>query len=224
VVILTANGKNFCAGADLTGTDQSEDLGKWVYKAGIEFYRPLIESITQCDKIVIGAINGAAAGAGSGVAMACDLRVMDEDSYILQAFINIALVPDAGATHFLVRQIGYAKALELCLGGKPISSKQCLELGLTNKVVKKGELLKATREWAEELANKSAAATSLTKNVLKFAVENNLHDSAEYEFRIQQFLVGGNENLECVSAFFDKRKPTLTHNRPSIPGGIISRL
>jgi len=221
VIILTGAGKNFCAGADLK-EHNGEEIP--LYHIGLEAndsYRTLIQKIIRAKKIIIAAVNGAAAGAGSGVAMACDLMVMEPDSYILEAFINIALVPDAGASYFLVRQLGYRRALELTIAGKPIPAQQCLEFGLTNKVIKKGELLQEAQKLAEQLAERSVRALSFTKSILRRSENASLSDAIEYEFRLQQFCVGSEDNIESVAAFFEKRKPALRNAPYKIPGGVL---
>jgi len=221
VVVLTGAGKNFCAGADLKEIPD-EKRKRSVYETGIHSYRPMIEAILHSSKIIIGAINGAAAGAGSGVALACDLRVMADTASILQAFINIALVPDAGVSYFLVRHIGYTRALEIALDGKPVTAKRCLDLGLTNKVVPNADLLASAQSWAEQLAERSEPALRLTKSVMRHAGNVCASDTIEYEFRLQQFLVKQSDNVESVQAFFEKRKPKLGNFNPNIPAGVLA--
>jgi len=229
VVILTGAGKGFCAGANLQhGADSlptvPAERGSRVYDLLMDQYLPLIRSIVKSSKIVIGAINGPAAGAGASLALACDLRIMADSAYLLEAFINIALVPDAGGTWLLPRYVGYPRALEMCLEGKPVSAQQCLAWGLANRVVPAAELAQKAREWAESLAQKSPAALSLTKRALQHAHSHSLDQSFEFEATLQQFLFTHEDFTEGVSAFFSRRKPQFSGKPVPIPRGIVSKL
>jgi len=227
VIIITGAGKGFCAGADLRPDTTSplavegENAGKQTYRAILQFFNPAVSTIVNSNKPVIAAINGPAAGAGASLALACDFRVMTEDSYILQAFINIGLVPDAGATYFLTRQLGYSKALEIALEGKPVQAKTCLELGLANKVVKKDELMVAAFRWAEVLAEKPPFAVRLTKNAMLNAMNGPLEQTLQYEGVLQQFARLSEDHLEGRKAFLEKRKAKVSGTPVDIPYGAL---
>ena len=160
VLVITGEGRGFSAGADLTERDASWSDTK---DALIRGYYPFLKNIIEMPKPVIGSINGAAAGIGAALAMACDLRIMARDSYIMSVFSNIALVPDGGLSFLLTRAIGYARALEFAIEAKKISSADCLSMGIANKVVELDELSSETKKWAEHLSKRSPQALSLTK-------------------------------------------------------------
>ena len=134
-IVMTGAGKGFCAGADMMvfGEEATPEQRRDYL---IDQYQPLMSQFYNLNKPIIGAINGTAAGVGAAFALACDLRVMSEKSAILFAFINIGLGPDGGASWLLSRQVGYSKAFEIAISGKKVLGQQCLELGLTNRVVK----------------------------------------------------------------------------------------
>jgi len=224
-VLVTGSGAGFCAGADLKDSNTAgKSTGKVVYERVVNEYATMITSVVRCSKPVIAAINGAAAGAGASLALACDFRVMAEDSYLLQAFINIGLVVDAGSGFFLTRLVGYCKALELVIEGKPISARTCLELGIANKVVSGSQLMATAGKWAEELAQKPTFAVGLTKKALLYGYTHSLSKTLEYEARLQQFCVESEDHAEGRKAFLEKRRARFTGKALDIPCGTLARL
>ncbi|HEX6383691.1 MAG TPA: enoyl-CoA hydratase-related protein [Anaerolineae bacterium] len=205
-VVLAGAGKGFCAGADLSAFQQMPTPDQ-VYEAILEAYQPLMELITTIEKPVIAAVNGTAAGAGASLALACDLRVMAHDASLMMAFSNVGLVPDAGATWFLVRQIGYSRAYEFAIEGKKLSAEQCLEWGLTNRVVPADRLMEEAMEWAERLAQRPTLALGLTKHALNHAARSDLASAIEYEARLQKQTIPSHDHMEGVMAFLQKREP-----------------
>ena len=205
-VVLTGAGKGFCAGQDLTA------LGDDIQPAAIlslllNHYKPVILRLVELPKPVIAAVNGVAAGAGAALALACDLRVMADDAALLQAFINIGLVPDAGSTFLLARQVGYSRALELAVSGTRLPAARCLELGLTNRVVPAAELLDAALAWAGELAQRPTVAVGLTKRLLHAALTHDLATMIDREATEQAHAVATADHREGVDAFRAKRPP-----------------
>ena len=205
-VVLTGAGKGFCAGADLTavaGIPSPDDL----YNRIIDTYNPLMGLITTLKKPVIAAINGVGAGAGMSLALACDMQVMAHNASLMMAFSNIAFVPDAGATWFLMRQIGYSRAYQMAIEAQPISAEQCLHWGLTNKVAPADDLLEETLTWAKHLAQRPTLALGLTKHALTFAAQNDLLATIEYEASLQKQTIVSHDFQEGVMAFMQKRDP-----------------
>ena len=180
-VVLTGAGKGFCAGADLADSFSATFTPEQGAAYIKEKYGPLMGLIASIPKPVIGAINGAAAGAGAALALACDLRVMAEDAYVLYAFVNIGLGPDAGAGWFLARQVGYSRAFELATSGAKISAQKCQELGLTNRIAPASDLLSNATAWAQQYAKGPTVAYGITKDDLNFAIDNPLQDTIERE-------------------------------------------
>ncbi len=205
-ILLTGAGKGFCAGADLSGFAE-QPTAEQVYESIVNNYQPLMGLITTIEKPVIAAVNGVAAGAGAALALACDLLVMAKDASIMMAFSNIALVPDAGACWFLVRQIGYSRAYQIAIEGERISAAQCLAFGLTNKVVAPEQLVPEALEWAQKLAKRPTLALGLTKHALNHAAQNDLASTIEYEARLQKQTIPSHDHLEGVTAFAERRAP-----------------
>jgi 2-(1,2-epoxy-1,2-dihydrophenyl)acetyl-CoA isomerase len=156
---------------------------------------------------VIGAINGVAAGAGASLALACDLRVMADDASLMEAFVNIALAPDAGSTWFLARLVGYSRALEIATSGARIAPSRCLELGLANRVAPAATLPQEAHAWATELAHGPTQAIGLTKQLLHQATFHSLDEMLDYEADAQAIAIQSADHGEGVAAFQEKRMP-----------------
>ena len=203
-IVLTGEGMSFSAGADLSARDN-----KWsdTEEALVEGYLPSLKAIMEMPKPVISAVNGAAAGIGSAYAMACDLTVMSEDSYILQAFSNIGLIPDGGANWFLTNTVGYKLAYQIAIEGERIDSKRCLELGLINKIVPAEDLLQEAITWADKLSLRSSQSLKLTKEIMRKALDSSYEDIYDLEAKTQNTLTGSEDNIEGVLAFMEKRPP-----------------
>ena len=203
-IVLTGEGLSFSAGADLSARDN-----KWsdTEMALNEGYLPSLKEIMQMPKPVISAVNGAAAGIGSAYAMACDLTVMAEDSYILQAFSNIGLIPDGGANWFLTNTVGYKLAYQIAIEGERIDSNRCLELGLANKVTSSDNLIQEAMNWAEKLSLRSSQSLRLTKKIMREALDSSYDDIYWLEAEIQNTLTGSEDNIEGITAFMEKRTP-----------------
>lgn len=208
-VILSGEGGAFCAGADVTqfGAELTPDA---VETYLLEKYKPIIAAITTMPKPVIAAIGGPAAGAGMSIALACDFRVMSDDAALYPAFIKIGLVPDAGATWFLARQIGYSRALEFAIDGRPTSAERCLSLGLTNRVVRPDQLNHEAESWARELAEKPTYAIALTKQAMHFACEHDLSASFDLEATLQKDAIASQDHQIGIDAFRTRTKPVFT--------------
>ena len=203
-VVLTGNGKGFCAGADMStfGLITPEQSRDYI----VEKYKPLMKRFLRLKKPIIGAINGTAAGVGAAFALACDFRVMSKESAILYAFINIGLGPDGGASWLLSRQVGYSKALEIASSGKKVLGEECLSLGLTNKLVDNSEILDSAKKWAFDLSKKATIAIGITKQDMIFSLDNNLYDTIEFEAKEQVAAFYSHDLKEGVNAFLEKRK------------------
>ena len=204
VLVITGEGRGFSAGADLTERDASWSDTKDALLRG---YYPFLKNIIEMPKPVIGSINGAAAGIGAALAMACDLRIMAKDSYIMSVFSNIALVPDGGLSFLLTRAVGYARALEFAIEAKKISSADCFSMGIANKVVELDALSSETKKWAEHLSKRSPQALSLTKKLMNDSITKSYDEIFKAEAEAQNNIFGSDENMEGVKAFLEKREP-----------------
>ena len=203
VVLTGADGK-FSAGADLgAGFPEDQTIQQQLQRE----YRPSFDEIVSMPKPVIAAIDGAAAGIALSYALVSDLAVMGEKSFLLAPFTTISLVPDGGATWLLQKQLGYKRALQLCLETERIDAARALEWGLVNRVVAPGEALANAQAWAAKLAELAPLSVQATKRSLRFAESSDWSSTFDYEAMEQQSLVGCADNQEGVSAFFEKRKP-----------------
>ena len=204
VVILTGEGKGFCAGADLSERNASWESTKDALLRG---YKPIFEKIVNLRPPVIASIRGPAAGIGAALALSCDLRVMTKNSYIMSVFSNIALVPDGGLSWYLPKFMGFSKAYEHAIEAKKISAQDCLEYGIANKVVALDELERTTLTWAENLAKRSSQSLNHTKRLMRESLHLGYWDTFHNEAEIQNELTVSSQNREAVKAFFEKREP-----------------
>lgn len=205
-IILTGEGKAFCSGQDLN--DRTVDASKGPVDIGhtIETeWNPLIAAIRTSEKLIIGAINGVCAGAGLSVALACDLKIAPPGNRFISGFSQIGLAPDAGMSFMLVRQMGYTKALEFALMGKPLLSEAMLEYNYINKIAENplDEALKV----ASEINDLAPLSVAMVKKNFQFAAERDLESVLSREKYVQRFLGFSQDYKEGVSAFLEKRKP-----------------
>ena len=206
--ILTGEGRAFCAGQDL-----KEPFGgdhPTLEEEVRDRYNPLILAIRRLPKPVIGAINGVAAGAGCSLALACDLRIAGDGASFVLAFGRIGLVPDSGASWFLPRLVGSARAAELALVGDPISAADAERLGIVSRVVAGDALLGEARALATRLAAGSPRAMALTKRALAFAETATLEDALANEAYLQGIAGRSADHAEGLAAFREKRPPRFT--------------
>lgn len=208
-IILTGAGKAFCAGEDLTNlkaiyeSDQNPSLGDEL-KAR---HNPMILKIYTAGKPVIAAINGAAAGAGLSMALACDLRIASEKASFHEAFVKVGLAADSGFSYFLPRLIGMAKAKEFAYFGEGLNAAEAERLGIVNKVVPAEDLPKVSLEWASKLAQGATAAIGLTKRAFNRSFVTELPEALEYEAYLQEMASRTGDHKEGVKAFYEKRQP-----------------
>lgn len=205
-IVLTGEGPTFSAGQDLSIFTGAVDAAN-VREAIKSYYKPLILRMVTMPKIIIGAINGGAAGAGASLALACDLRIMADDGYLLQDFSNIGLVPDAGSTWFMARMVGYSRALQLCIEAERIPAPYCLQLGLCNEVVTASFLMHKTMERAQALAKRPSKALGWTKQALNASMHSSLDAAIDYEADLQAQAIATQDHKEGVTAFLQKRAP-----------------
>lgn len=207
VVIITGNGKGFCAGADVNvlnelGATGDITRGKILVSTGSE----MVEMIHAADKPVIAAINGPAAGGGAGIALACDIRVMAQSASIGFTFIRIGLHPDLGCTYFLPRLVGPAKAAELMMTGEMIGADEALRLGMVNDVVPDADLLPKTFQLATVVAEKSPLALRLLKKGMHQSLEQSLEAMLKYEVYSQALCFESKEAAAMIRKFLAARK------------------
>lgn len=207
-VVLTGAGKAFCAGQDLKQhVAVLQAGGPAPLRTVTDHYNPIVRTIVAMPKPVIAALNGPAAGAGAAFAYACDLRLAAASANFVMAFAGVGLGPDSGASWTLQRLIGYGRAAELMLLGRPVEATEALRIGLVSEVVEDDNL--ATR--AHAVAAKLAAGPTLTyakiKEVLHAAETSTLDEALAVEDAAQTLLGATADHREAVEAFVAKRKP-----------------
>lgn len=205
-VILTGAGKGFCAGADLKA--RKDDMTPLQRRARHRWIlRDILEPLFRLEKPVIAAVNGAAAGAGFNIALACDFIVASERASFMQAFAKVGLVPDLGGLYLLGRVIGINKAKELCFTARKIGAEEAQALGIVNHVVPHEALLDRAREIAATIAAGSPTAMAMTKTLLDKSTNSTLDQMLEFEGYAQTVAYLTPEYEEGVQAFREKRAP-----------------
>jgi 2-(1,2-epoxy-1,2-dihydrophenyl)acetyl-CoA isomerase len=207
-LVLTGAGRAFCAGQDLAERDEPDAAPLEVEVR--ERYNPIIRAIRSMGQPVIAAVNGVAAGAGASLAFACDLRIAAEEARFVLAFGRIGLVPDSGATWFLPRLVGPAKATELALVGDPVDAAEALRLGLVSRVVPGDRLMTEARALAGRLADGAPLALALTKEALGRSATIGLDEALEGEAKLQGIAGASSDHAEGLAAFREKRSPRFT--------------
>ena len=204
-VVLTGAGRAFCAGQDLR-----ERLEPGAAPLAVELrerYNPIVAAMRALDQPIVGAINGVAAGAGASLAFACDIRLAAEGASFVLAFGRIGLVPDSGATWFLPRLVGPAKAAELALLGGSLSAAEAERFGLVAGVSNGDALAADARALAARLAGLAPRALALTKRALQRSWSVDLDEALEAE-ALRQGIAGATaDHAEGLAAFLEKRPP-----------------
>lgn len=207
-LVITGAGRGFCAGQDLgdravSADDAPPDLGESVEKN----YNPLIRSIMNLPKPVICAVNGVAAGAGSSIALACDIVLAARSASFIQVFCKIGLVPDSGGTWNLPRAVGLARAKGLAMLGDRLPAETAEEWGLIWKCIDDDSLQEETQKMARYFATQPTRALGRIKKLLNESGTNTLYEQTELEKEAMQELGQSDDYREGVAAFMEKRPP-----------------
>ncbi len=210
-IVLTGNGKAFCAGQDLKEVTDPE-INPGFKKILEEHYNPIITRIRTIKKPIIAAVNGVAAGAGANIALACDVVVADEKVSFIQAFSLIGLVPDSAGTFFLPRLIGFQKASALAMLGDKISAQEAERLGMIYKYVSTEEFDETINKLALKMANMPTKALGMIKELFNNSMTNDLESQLALESQLQIEAAQSNDYAEGVAAFIEKRKPNFKGN------------
>jgi 2-(1,2-epoxy-1,2-dihydrophenyl)acetyl-CoA isomerase len=208
-VVLTGEGKGFCSGQSLDDPALSADGGAIdILRAVASRYNPLLRKILTIEKPVIAAVNGVAAGAGMGIALACDLRIVAETASFTTAFTRIGLVPDSALSLLLPRMIGYGRAMEAILLSEKIDARRAYEIGLANRVCAPERLLDEAQALAAELA-RGPRALGLAKRELAHngLAARDLDRGLAYEAEMQAVAAATEDFAEGIAAFREKRAP-----------------
>ena len=206
VVITGSGSKAFCAGGDVASFARNPETVDLLLKEVTGFMHMAISRLAWMEAPVIAAINGVAAGAGLGLAAACDLAIAADNAVFTSAYTSIGLTPDGGASYYLPRLIGRRRAMELFLTNRVLSAQEALDWGLVNRVVPQADLEKEVGALAEQLANGPTRACGGVKKLLALSQNDSLESQMERESRQIAELARSPDGLEGVRAFVEKRK------------------
>lgn len=208
VVIVTGAGRAFCAGLDISAPPEIPSatlaerldpyawVGRWVQR------------VVACEKPVVAAVNGPAAGAGFGLALACDIRIVAASAKLTAGYVRRGLSPDAGVSYFLPRHVGLARAVDILFTGRDVDAAEAERIGLAALVVPDAELTAATAAYADRLAAGPPVAVALTKRLLAGSFEQPLDAQLRQELAHIKYCFGTADVGEAMAAFRDKRSPT----------------
>ncbi|MCT8160802.1 enoyl-CoA hydratase-related protein [Pseudoruegeria sp. SHC-113] len=203
VLVITGRGKAFCSGQDLGS--RSNVLNMDLERLLRDEYMPMLEAIYDCPIPTIAAVNGSAAGAGANLALAADVVIASEKASFLQAFTRIGLIPDAGGTYWMPRQMGFAKAMGAALFAEPIPARQAADWGMIWEAVPEEDFAAHWQARAEKLASGPTAAYARVKEAIRATYKNGLTEQLELEAHLQGESGKTRDFREGVVAFMEKR-------------------
>ncbi len=215
-VVLTGTGRGFCAGADLRGAGADlraaggatgERIAGDVARTLRTGAQRLIAAVLDCEKPVIAAVNGTAAGLGAHLAFACDLVLAAESARFIEVFVRRGLVPDAGGAYLLPRLVGPQRAKELMFFGDALTAADAERLGLVNRVVPDEDLAKTARAWADRLATGPTRALALTKQLVNASLDTDRGTAFAAEAAAQEINMTTSDAREGVRSFVERRSP-----------------
>lgn len=205
LILLTGEGKAFCAGQDLA--EATDPNGPSMKDIVSKHYNPIIELIRTIEKPIVAAVNGVAAGAGANIALACDITIAKKSASFIQAFSKIGLIPDSGGTFFLPRIIGMQKSLALMMTGDKVTAEQADQMNLIYKAVDDEQFDSFVADFAKNLATMPTRALGLTKKAVNASFTNSLEEQLALEGLLQTEAGQTEDFKEGVQAFLEKRKP-----------------
>jgi 2-(1,2-epoxy-1,2-dihydrophenyl)acetyl-CoA isomerase len=207
-VVLTGAGRGFCSGADINFMrDTRSRRAVQEFKAMLEMGKEICLAIASMPKVVIAAVNGAAAGGGMSLALACDLRIASEPAIFTQAFGQLALYPDFGATFFLPRLVGLSRASELFYTAEQLSAEEARRVGIVASVFSKESFEEETRKLAEHVAAGPPLALRDVKRTMVGDAHKELEQAIDEENRLQLHCFLSEDCAEGLAAYFEKRAP-----------------
>lgn len=204
-IVLTGEGKAFCAGQDLS--EITDPNGPEMTSIVRDHYNPIITLIRTIEKPVIAAVNGVAAGAGANIALCCDITIAKNTASFIQAFSKIGLIPDSGGTFFLPRIIGFQKAMALIMTGDKVSAEEAAQMNMIYRAVEDSEFDNFITTFSQKLAAMPTKGLGLTKRALNASMTNDLEAQLKLEEIIQTEAGKTVDFEEGVAAFLEKRVP-----------------
>ncbi len=208
-VIMTGNGRGFCAGLDLK--DQMGGNGVGAGRRGYQLFDlhnspPIV--INRMDKPMICALNGAAAGYGMDMALGCDIRIASENAKMGAVFAKRGVLPESGGCWYLPRLLGWAKAAEVAFMGDVLDAKKSLELGLVNKVVPHDDLMAETMKMARQIAKNAPLSVQTTKRMMRLGMEENFETAVDHIYLQLLPLFASDDFKEGLASFAERREPS----------------
>jgi 2-(1,2-epoxy-1,2-dihydrophenyl)acetyl-CoA isomerase len=212
VIILTGAGRGFCSGGDVKAMHDAKerDQGRPLFEKVAPGRDKTILAMRDAPKPLIAAVNGAAAGAGMNLALACDMRIAATTAKFGETFVKRGLHVDWGGTYFLPRLVGMAKACELIFTGDLIDAEEALALGLVSQVVPPEELMPTVHQLARKIASGPPVAIRLAKRALYRSQDSDLRAALEFETYAQNICSETEDAREGIRAFVEKRSPRFT--------------
>lgn len=208
VIILTGEGKAFCAGQDLA--EATDPNGPPLKNIVGEHYNPIIKRLRKIEKPIIAAVNGVAAGAGANIALACDIVIAKNSAKFIQAFSAIGLIPDSGGTYFLPRLVGKQKALALMMTGDRISAEEAEKMNMIYKAIEDEGFDAYIEGFSARMAQMPTYGLGLTKKAVNESFNNTLDEQLDLEEELQFEAGQSHDFKEGTAAFLEKRKPKFT--------------
>lgn len=210
VLVITGNGKAFCAGGDLK--TMGKDFAPGEGRVRMQNIQRITKVITGMDKLVIAAVNGPAAGAGCNLALSCDFIIAAEEAKFVEPFGKVGLIPDMGGLYFLPRLVGLLKAKELVFTWQSIDAREAEKIGMVTRVVPLENLYSEVKKLADQLVRGPALANGLTKSIINKSLQSTLDQVLELEANAQDMCLMSSDHKEGVRAFIEKRKPEFNRN------------
>ncbi len=205
-LVITGAGRAFCSGQDLG--DRANAAHVDLERTLRDEYEPLLDAIYNCPVPTISAVNGAAAGAGANIALAADVVIATESAFFMQAFSRIGLIPDAGGTYWMPRQMGFAKAMGAALFAEKMPAREAAEQGLIWECVADGDFADTWRKRGEQLAKGPTLSYRNIKKALRASMSNTLDEQLALEAKLQGECGNSRDFKEGVLAFLEKRSPS----------------
>jgi 2-(1,2-epoxy-1,2-dihydrophenyl)acetyl-CoA isomerase len=207
VIVITGSGRAFCSGLDLADPDAVKTTTRSERLDPMRWVGRWVLSITQCDKPVVAAVNGAAAGAGFGLALACDLRVLHSSATFTAGYVRRGLSPDAGVSWFLPRIVGHARAMDLLMTGRDLTAAEAVEMGLATTLLEGPSYAAGLIQYASRLAAGPPIALALTKRLMLDSSSATLESHLRHELTHIKTCFASNDVKEAIAAFGEKRAP-----------------
>jgi 2-(1,2-epoxy-1,2-dihydrophenyl)acetyl-CoA isomerase len=208
VVVISGSGRGFCAGLDLSEPPKLPSSTRAERLDPLAWVGTWVKRIVECEKPVIAAVNGVAAGAGFGLALACDIRILAASATLTAGYVRRGLSPDAGVSYFLPRHVGLARAADILLTGRDVDASEAERIGLAAQVIPDAAFADTVAAYAAQLAAGAPVAQALTKRLLARSLDVQLDAALRDELVYIKQCFSTRDVGEAITAFREKRAPT----------------